>query len=142
MSKKPRQRKTAPASAEQVLAEKALELSIAAPQVVAHRVTRMLTAGHAPSDEDREEFLTMGSEKVVAFSESWAAMCMAAMTMQAQAAQSLLDLPLSHPHALPGAMDTAMRSHAQGLTKMLDAGITPVHAKAVSNAKRLGRRKP
>ncbi|MBL8470907.1 MAG: hypothetical protein KF778_22225 [Rhodocyclaceae bacterium] len=133
--------KSEPAAAEKALAEKALELSIAAPQVVAHRVTRMLTAGPMPSAEDREEFMTMGSEKVVAFSEGFAAMCVEAMTVQTQAAQSLLDLPLSHPDDLHKAVDEAVRSHAEGVTKVLDAGLSPVHAKAVSNAKRLARHK-
>ncbi len=54
--------------------DKSVELGIAAPQVIAQRVQRMLTAGPVPSARDQREFLRMGSEKVTAFQQSWLAM--------------------------------------------------------------------
>ena len=51
------------------LIAKAAELAFAAPQVVAHRVTRMAIAGPSLSERDRKEFQRMGAEKTAAFSE-------------------------------------------------------------------------
>lgn len=53
---------------------KAAELGFAAPQVVAHRITRMLMAGVTPTARDRKELRLMGTEKMAAFAESWNAM--------------------------------------------------------------------
>ncbi|HRP29208.1 MAG TPA: hypothetical protein PLG77_12335, partial [Burkholderiaceae bacterium] len=62
----------------QRLAAQAVELSLAAPQVVAQRVARMARGGAAPSTADRREFARMGTEKVAAFWQSWFAMGMVA----------------------------------------------------------------
>ena len=51
------------------LIAKVTELAFAAPQVVAHRVTRMAIAGPSLSERDRKEFERMGAEKTAAFSE-------------------------------------------------------------------------
>lgn len=67
-------------SSAQSLAAKSLELSWAAPQVVAQRVSRMMTAGPSPSARDQQEFYRMGNEKVVAFYESWMGMWTQACT--------------------------------------------------------------
>jgi hypothetical protein len=39
-----------------------------------------------------------------------------------------------------GAARRALRGQVNAFTKILDAGLTPVHAKAVGNARRLARR--
>jgi hypothetical protein len=75
----------------QNLATKSWELSLAAPQVVAQRVTRMMTAGPNPSARDQQEFMRMGNEKVVAFYESWMAMWGEAYSAYWQ--------PVQHAHA-------------------------------------------
>src|SRR3954454_21310068 len=52
----------------------AIELALAVPQVIAHRVGRAALAGPFPSPRDRRELQRMGAEKVAAFYESWNAM--------------------------------------------------------------------
>lgn len=123
------------------IVKKAVELSVAVPQVVAHRVTRMALAGPgALSERDRREFQRMGAEKLAAFTESWNAM--AAQTLRAQ--QTLAtnwigsmfvpwnaaQLPLNAP--------TQWHSAALGV---IERGLAPVHRKATANARRLGRTK-
>ncbi len=55
------------------IAAKSMELAIAVPQVVAHRVTRMALAGPRLSDRDRKEFQMMVMEKQTAFAQAWVA---------------------------------------------------------------------
>jgi hypothetical protein len=62
--------------------KKSAELAWAAPQVVAHRVARMATAGPGFSARDRKEFQRMGAEKTAAFFESWFALFQQAMVAQ------------------------------------------------------------
>src|ERR1700722_19369477 len=45
------------------LAAKSMEVALAVPQVVAHRVTRMALAGPTLSERDRREFQMMVNEK-------------------------------------------------------------------------------
>ena len=134
----------------QNLATKSLELSLAAPQVVAQRVTRMMTAGPNPSARDQQEFMRMGNEKVVAFYESWMGMWGQAYQSYWQAAASMMAAPqlltpsTSNPFAAFGVGSTTKRivkQQVNAVTDVLNAGISPVHAKAVSNAKRLSRSK-
>jgi hypothetical protein len=70
------------------LAIKASELGVAAPLVVAHRLTRMALAGSAPSARDRREFTRMSTEKVAAFSEAWRATFTQAIRIQQDIAVS------------------------------------------------------
>ena len=130
----------------QNLATKSLELSLAAPQVVAQRVGRMMLAGSHPSARDQQEFYRMGNEKVTAFYESWIGMWTQACTAYWQTAASLCTAPgpltpsSSNPLAAFGVGKATSRMVTQQLravTDVLNPGITPVHAKAVSNAKRL-----
>ena len=121
------------------LVTQATEMAFAVPQVVAHRVTRMVMAGAAPSERDRKEFHLMGAEKSAAFGESWNAMAaQAVVAQQALAASffrsmwstSLADKPTA------GAVAVQLQNAALGV---LDKGMAPVHRKAVANAKRLAR---
>jgi hypothetical protein len=92
-------------------AVKAVELSLAAPQVIAHRTARMMAAGANPSARDRREFQRMGTEKVFAFWESMNAMWWAAwMTPWSTA-------------------------------KIMEKGLAPLHRRTTANARRLRRRK-
>ena len=123
------------------LARKAAELAIAAPQVVAHRVTRLALSGPALSERDRKEFHAMGAEKAEAFSQAWNAMF-------AQAARSNQSLASAWLRALvspPGkgaATATHLAAQWQGAAlSVLGKGMAPVHRKAVSNARRLARTK-
>ena len=134
----------------QNLATKSLELSLAAPQVVAQRVTRMMTAGPNPSARDQQEFMRMGNEKVVAFYESWMGMWGQAYQSYWQAAASMMAAPQlltpsTHnpfaPFGVGKATKRIVKQQVNAVTDVLNAGISPVHAKAVSNAKRLSRSK-
>jgi hypothetical protein len=124
--------------ASQRLAGQALELAWAAPQVVARRVARLSRAGASPSAADRREFAVMGAEKVAAFWQSWAAMGALAWQTQWQLWQAWLPLAWgAAPRAWPGA---AQRS-TEAVSRLLAAGLAPVHGRAVGNARRLARRR-
>lgn len=112
-----------PVSRRPLPAIRAAELAVAVPQVVAHRLARMATAGPWPGARDRREFSRMGSEKVAAFHESWSAMWLNAWRAQMQFAMAML----------------------QGWwwpARIVDQGLKPVHRRAVANARRLAALKP
>ena len=114
-------------------------LALAAPQVVAHRVNRMMTAGPAPGARDLREFNLMTSEKAVALAESWIAM--GAYMMRANQSLALTMIGASWKVWLSLATFGFPVRHAQQLQSnalgMISAGMAPVHRKAVANAKRL-----
>lgn len=105
------------------------ELALAAPQVVAHRVTRMALAGATPSARDQREFHQMGAEKLAAMGEAWFA-----MWVQAFHAQQQLALGMLRTATLPST--SALTRAGLGV---LGHGLAPVHKRAVANAKRLGK---
>jgi hypothetical protein len=117
------------------IARQSLALSLATPQVVAHRLGRMAAAGSQPSARDRREFALMGAEKVAAFWESWAAMGWAAMQAQQQAWASMWGSML---RASPLRLPTPAAATGQML-RVVAQGLEPVQRRAVSNAKRLAR---
>lgn len=125
-------------SAPQRLAVQALELSLAAPQVVARRVGRMARGGAAPSAADRREFAKMGTEKVAAFFESWAAMAALGFETQARLWQAWLALASG---ASPASTLREAQRSTGAVSRMLSAGLAPVHGRAVANARRLARRR-
>ena len=121
------------------LAIQATELAVAAPLVVAHRLSRLALAGRMPARREHHELTLMGAEKVAAFHESWNAMLVQSIRIQQDLAASMwrsfwlsllsggafsawpkIDLP-----------DAALRVMAKGMA--------PVHRRAVANAKRLSR---
>jgi hypothetical protein len=122
------------------LSKQALELSIAAPQVVAQRVTRMALAGASPSARDQKEFKQMSDEKVTAFYESWTAIWAQMYKSQFAIAQTMMSAVTTAMVAgkQPSAAST-LSALSRETSKVLSAGIAPVHRKAVSNAKRLSR---
>lgn len=125
----------------QRLAKQTIELGLALPQVLAHRMTRLALAGLAPSLRDRREFYLMGTEKVAAFYESWNAML-------AEMLQANLKLALSPVFWWWSPWTDTRRLPRLGLARskrtalaILSSGIAPVHRRAVANAKRLGRKR-
>lgn len=114
----------------QRLTRQVTELAFAAPQVVAERTARMARAGALPSGRDQAEFLRMGSEKVDAFYQSWSAMWIAGWRAPFELARAATLAPAS-VYALA----------AKSAMGVLSAGLAPVHQRAVSNAKRLSRRR-
>ncbi len=119
----------------------AAELAFAVPQVVAHRVTRMAMAGPTPSGRDRKEFARMVAEKNTAFAQSWQAMATQAVLGNQSLALSMLRTAWS-PASWGKPAAAKLVSQAQGAALgVLSKGMSPVHRKAVANAKRLARTK-
>ena len=138
---------------------KVAELAIAAPQVAAIRTARMLAAGRNPGAADRAEFSQMRTEKVQAFWESILAMNTQIVRTQAEyartaalqwwrlwttpwwlaayppAAQAMASLP----RAAGMIAGPTRRQRQRAISKILEAGLTPVHKRATANARRLGR---
>lgn len=121
-------------------AAKVGELGLAVPQVIAHRVARMALAGPTPSARDRAEFTRMVREKQVAFTQAWLAMAQEGLRVQ----QSLLAAwlgsfsPTALARPLAHQRNSAERVR-EGMKRVANAGIGPVHRKAVANARRLAR---
>ena len=124
-------------------ATKSFELAIAAPQVVAHRLQRMSTLGPTSSVADYMEMHRMWSEKVVAFSQSWAAMYVEAFRFQQSFWTASSSLWLS-PWVGGSGFDLTrtLWGDARAAERFWGKAIAPIHSKAVANSKRLGRAKP
>jgi hypothetical protein len=125
------------------LATQAAELSLAAPQVVVHRLARMASAGATPSAADRREFARMGTEKVAAFWQSWFAMGLSAWQQAWQPWTGAWGWPATPfaARARRGAGAAAVAEASRAAGRILAAGLAPVHGRAVANAKRLARRR-
>ncbi|WP_298232297.1 polyhydroxyalkanoate granule-associated phasin [uncultured Azohydromonas sp.] len=109
------------------------EIAQSAPQVIAHRSTRMALAGHMPSARDRKEFHLMGAEKLEAMGESAFAVMLQLLQAQQTATLALMSAWWK-PQAWvdPGPWLRAM----PGVTA---AGLKPVHKRVTANAQRLAR---
>lgn len=112
-------------------ATKLVELGVAVPRVVAHRVSRMAIAGPVLSARDRKEFVGMVAEKHLAFTQSW-------MAMFAESARQQQRFFLSWFGAVPS-LSKQMAQSRSALNRVASAGLAPVHRKAVANSKRLAR---
>lgn len=132
----PRRKRSSPVAT----ALKLGELSVAAPQVVAHRVARMALNGPFYSKRDQAEFVGMVLEKQLAFAQSGWAMFAEGVRVQ----QEFWRLWVAAFMRPPGLAWRApqrgpVRQAATGLLRVADKGLSPIHAKAVSNARRLAR---
>lgn len=115
------------------LACKSWELALAAPEVITHRLMLAAMTGASPSPSDRREFVRMGAEKVFAFNESWHAMTLALIHANVQAFS-----PWRWWGSMHDVLSLASSDHAhRRLLDVLHEGLTPVHRRAVANAKRL-----
>jgi hypothetical protein len=143
------------------LAGKSYEMMCASAQVIAHRTNRMALAGNSPSARDRREFALMGQEKLEAGAKSAQAMAVEMLTMGASwgaaAGRDWLRsysalTALAHSQnasqmiARQAALAQALGQSALGMadattsaSKLAHRGLKPIHARAVANAKRLGR---
>lgn len=109
-----------------------VDLGIAAPQVVAHRLARMAAAGGTLSARDRREFTGMVLEKQTAFAQGWMAMWVeAALAQQRFLLACLWGAPWTGTHASRAAADWE---------RLLSRSLAPVSRKATANARRLSRR--
>lgn len=111
-------------------AARLVELSVAVPQVVAHRLTRMALSNPNPSARDRKEFTGMVAEKQVALLQAGMAVLLEAWRWQQTFAMSILTGASARQHHAT-AQSAAVR--------MASSTIGPFHRKAVANAKRLAR---
>ena len=121
----------------------AAELAWAVPQVVAHRLARIAIAGAKPTPRDRKELKRMVAEKHAAFGESWQAMGLQALRSQQALATTLARAALQPRSRRKAASLFAMQLQMQqAALAVLGKGLSPVHRRAVANAKRLGKTKP
>lgn len=121
------------------LAAQSFELGMAAPQVIAHRVLRMASAGTSPSARDLAEFQRMGIEKIAAANEAWTAMATQAFLENQKIALTFMQT-LWFPWIRPTPKSVA-RQMNRAAASVLGKGMAPVRRRAVANAKRLGRSK-
>ena len=105
-----------------------LELSMAVPQVISHRLTRMALSGPVLSPRDQREFTRMVVEKQEAFNQSWLTMGAEMFKMQQQLCQAWLQNPWALGQKLPAVAD-----------KVAAKSLAPIRRKAVANAKRLSK---
>jgi len=116
------------------------ELSLAAPQVVAHRMTRMWLAGPVLSENDREEFTGMVLEKQLAFTQSWFAMCAEAARIQQSMFWSFFGNAPSVWSLNPLTLWLNLAAHHnESVHRVFSKGLAPVYRKTVSNSRRLSR---
>ena len=119
------------------LARHAIDIAIAAPQVIAARTARMALAGATPSAKDRREFERMHAEKHDAFQDGWRAMWTESLRIQQRSALTLMGawwMPKSTFSKL-----TSPAALSRDALSILGKGIAPVRHKAVANAKRLAK---
>jgi hypothetical protein len=114
------------------LGVKLAELGVAAPLVVAHRLARMAAAGPKLSTRDRREFTGMVAEKQAAFTQAYLNLCTSTLSAQQQ---------LAAPEFLRASPSQKAAKLQDAAAKIASAGLSPVHRKAVANAKRLARTK-
>lgn len=119
------------------LATKTAELAFAAPQVMAHRLTRMALAGPTLSERDRKEFHLMGMEKLGAFTAAWQQMALASVTSSQTLAIQMWTAWWA-PWLGGRRANTVNRQLQQAALGVLGKGLGPIHAKATANARRLG----
>jgi len=119
------------------LAAQSFELGIAAPQVIAHRVARMASAGISPSARNLAEFQRMGIEKIAAVNEAWTAMATQALLENQKFALAWMQ-SLWFPWMRP-TRKSLSRQLNRAVVGILGKGVAPVRRRVVANAKRLGR---
>ncbi len=121
------------------LAAQTFELGIAAPQVIAHRLARMASAGTSLSARDRAEFQRMGMEKIAAVNEAWTAMATQAFLENQKFALGFMQ-SLWFPWMRPApTAKSVSRKLNRAAVRTLGKGLAPVRRRAAANAKRLGR---
>ncbi len=116
-----------------------IELAMAAPQVVAHRLIRLSSV--QPSSDAYHECYRMWSEKVVGFGESWNAMFFEVIRYQQKMLTTVAAnwlTPWMVPHAV---VKSAIVQTPLAGEEMARKGLTPIQRKAVANKKRLSHAK-
>ncbi len=120
------------------------ELMLATPQVVAHRLARMSTAGAGESRLDQQELHRMSAEKFAAFGESWSQMALQILKANQQMARAFMFAPWVSVRTMSGAarvQSSIVKQMQSSALQVLSSGLAPVRKRAVANAKRLRRAK-
>ncbi len=115
------------------LAAQSIDLGFAVPQVIGHRVARMMIAGGSPSA--RRELHRMGTEKILAANEAWNAMALQAVLENQKLALSFMR-SLWFPWAQ---RQSAAMQLSNAALDVLGKGMAPLRRRAVANARRLRR---
>jgi hypothetical protein len=126
---------TRPRRRSKSLAAQSIDLGFAVPQVIGHRIARMMIAGGSPSARDCRELHRMGTEKILAANEAWNAMAIQTVLENQKLALSLMQ-SLWFPWMQS---ETAAMQLSNAALDILGKGLAPVRRRAVANAKRLGR---
>ena len=118
---------------------RAIELAVAVPQVVTHRLGRAALAGPSPSARDRREFQRMYVEKIAAFNESLNAMAIEMVRANIRAFFAPWSWSWPRPRRASTYAADLTSLYARTGLGMLDQALAPYHRRAVANATRLRR---
>lgn len=119
--------------------KKYMELAVAVPQVIAHRVTRAALAGPIMSERDQKEFQRMVYEKQAAFTQAYREMSVQMFRVNLQLTTTLIRAFFA-PLSLTAISMAAQTQHAVGT--VLGKGLAPIHRTATLNARRLSKVPP
>jgi len=127
------------------LASKTAEMLGASAYVIGHRTARMARGGAKPSLHDQQEYTRMVQEKFEAAAESAPVMAGGMLALQGQWLRWVMaGLNAADPKRPAGGAGRAISASVKlgsALARTASRGLGPVHAHAVANRKRLGRRK-
>jgi len=121
------------------LSTQAVELTLAVPQVLSHRLNRLALAGSSPSLRDRREFYLMGTEKIEAFYESWNAMVVEMVETNLKFMFAPVLFWWSPWGGATRAFEVFSKRSQRAALAVLGSGLAPFHRRAVANARRLRR---
>lgn len=122
------------------MADDMAQLAIAAPMVVAQRMTRMALAGASPSARDRKEMDRMSAEKIAALTETWNTTAARMAQANVNLGFDLMRAALSPWNRTGGLVNAAATRFGNAATESVQGSLGPMRRRAVANAKRLGRR--
>lgn len=117
-----------------------VQLTMAAPMVIAQRMTRMGLAGAPPSASDRKEMDRMSAEKVDAFTETWNTTATRMTRASMELGFDLMRVPWSPWSRAGGLVNAAAVRFGEAATDTMQQSLAPMRRRAVANAKRLGRK--
>ena len=121
------------------LSTQAVELTLAVPQVLSHRLSRLALAGSSPSLRDRREFYLMGTEKIEAFYESWNAMLVEMLEANLKFMFAPVLFWWSPWDGTRRAFEVFSKRSQRAALAVLGSGLAPFRRRAVANARRLRR---
>ncbi|MCG5502100.1 hypothetical protein LQ952_14940 [Ectothiorhodospira sp. B14B] len=114
------------------------QLGMAAPVVIAARMTRMALAGASPSAGDRKEMHRMSEEKFAAFNESWNATATQMMGAYINLSFDLMRLAWSPWYQAGELVNAAATRFGNAANASMQGSLGPARRRAVANVKRLG----